>query len=92
MTAKNAREKNHIPCLLYTSTGLLGQIQQAHQGTAVGKEIVNDQHMVFRGEEDHVLIIDDFLANGCALMGLLDLAKEEMCIRDRLYSSNSSSQ
>ena len=26
--------------------------------------------------EDHVLIIDDFLANGCALMGLLDLAKE----------------
>ena len=25
---------------------------------------------------DHVLIIDDFLANGCALMGLLDLAKE----------------
>ena len=27
-------------------------------------------------ENDHVLIIDDFLANGCALMGLLDLAKE----------------
>ena len=26
--------------------------------------------------KDHVLIIDDFLANGCALMGLLDLAKE----------------
>ena len=26
--------------------------------------------------EDHVLIIDDFLANGCALMGLLDLAQE----------------
>ena len=30
----------------------------------------------FLSPEDHVLIIDDFLANGCALMGLLDLAKE----------------
>ena len=30
----------------------------------------------FLGAEDHLLIIDDFLANGCALMGLLDLAKE----------------
>ena len=28
------------------------------------------------GPEDHVLIIDDFLANGCALMGLLELAEE----------------
>lgn len=27
----------------------------------------------FLSEEDHVLIIDDFLANGCALIGLLDL-------------------
>lgn len=26
--------------------------------------------------DDHVLIIDDFLANGCALMGLLDLVKD----------------
>ena len=31
---------------------------------------------MFLTPEDHVLIIDDFLANGCALMGLLDLAKE----------------
>ena len=30
----------------------------------------------FLTAEDHVLIIDDFLANGCALMGLLDLAQE----------------
>ena len=30
----------------------------------------------FLSPEDHVLIIDDFLANGCALMGLLDLAQE----------------
>ena len=26
----------------------------------------------FLGPEDHVLLIDDFLANGCALMGLID--------------------
>lgn len=30
----------------------------------------------YLGPEDHVLIIDDFLANGCALMGLLDLIKD----------------
>ena len=30
----------------------------------------------FLTPEDHVLIIDDFLANGCALMGLLELANE----------------
>ena len=29
----------------------------------------------FLGPEDHLLIVDDFLANGCALMGLLDLAE-----------------
>ena len=29
----------------------------------------------FLGPDDHVLIIDDFLANGCALQG-------QMCIRD----------
>ncbi len=27
----------------------------------------------FLGPEDHILIIDDFLANGCAVMGLIDL-------------------
>ena len=29
----------------------------------------------FLGPEDHVLIIDDFLANGCALQGLIAIAK-----------------
>ena len=28
----------------------------------------------FLGEEDHILIIDDFLANGCALQGLISIA------------------
>ena len=29
----------------------------------------------FLSEEDHILIIDDFLANGCALQGLIAIAK-----------------
>ena len=29
----------------------------------------------FLSEEDHVLIIDDFLANGCALQGLISIAQ-----------------
>ena len=30
----------------------------------------------FLGPDDHILIIDDFLANGCAVMGLIDLINE----------------
>lgn len=30
----------------------------------------------FLGPKDHVLLIDDFLANGCALMGLIDIVKK----------------
>ena len=30
----------------------------------------------FLGKEDHVLLIDDFLANGCALMGLIDIVNK----------------
>lgn len=30
----------------------------------------------FIGQEDHVLLIDDFLANGCALQGLIALCKQ----------------
>ena len=29
----------------------------------------------FLGEDDHLLIIDDFLANGCALQGLIQIAQ-----------------
>ena len=29
----------------------------------------------FLSEDDHLLIIDDFLANGCALQGLIAIAK-----------------
>ena len=30
----------------------------------------------FLTPEDHVLLIDDFLANGCALMGLIDIVRK----------------
>lgn len=30
----------------------------------------------FLGPEDHVLVIDDFLANGCAINGLIEIIKE----------------
>lgn len=30
----------------------------------------------FLGEDDHVLIIDDFLANGCALQGLVSIVNQ----------------
>lgn len=30
----------------------------------------------FLGAEDHVLIIDDFLANGCALLGLIQICNQ----------------
>lgn len=30
----------------------------------------------YLGKGDKVLIIDDFLANGCALMGLIDIVKQ----------------
>lgn len=30
----------------------------------------------FLGPDDHVLIIDDFLANGCALMGLINIVQQ----------------
>lgn len=30
----------------------------------------------FLGRDDHVLIIDDFLANGCALKGLIEIVNE----------------
>ncbi len=34
----------------------------------------------FLSAEDHVLIIDDFLANGCALQGLMEIVKESGAI------------
>ncbi len=39
----------------------------------VNKVVVSKK---FLNEDDHVLIIDDFLANGCALQGLLQIIRE----------------
>ena len=40
----------------------------------------NDNNVIVSREylspEDHLLIIDDFLANGCAMEGLIDLAHQ----------------
>ena len=41
-----------------------------HQVT--NKVIVSKKYL---NEDDHVLIIDDFLANGCALQGLIEIAR-----------------
>ena len=30
----------------------------------------------YLGPDEHVLLIDDFLANGCALLGLIDIVKQ----------------
>ena len=38
----------------------------------INKVIVSKKYLT---EDDHVLIIDDFLANGCALQGLIEIAK-----------------
>ena len=40
----------------------------------------NTNHVIvskkFLNEDDHVLIIDDFLANGCALLGLIQICNQ----------------
>ena len=46
----------------------------------IGKEFKKVYDVIlskkFLGPEDHVLLIDDFLANGCALLGLIDIVKK----------------
>lgn len=42
-----------------------------HQNT--NDVIVSKQYL---NENDHILIIDDFLANGCAILGLIDLVQQ----------------
>ena len=41
----------------------------------------------FLGPEDHVLIIDDFLANGCALQGLISIAESAGAVVEGLGSA-----
>ena len=44
-------------------------------GTMYSTRIQSFTHNRFLGPDDHVLIIDDFLANGCALRGLLEICE-----------------
>ena len=39
-------------------------------------EAIRQRTASYLGKGDKVLIIDDFLANGCALMGLIDIVKQ----------------
>lgn len=45
---------------------------ESYTHQTVNKVIVSKKYL---SEEDHVLIVDDFLANGCALQGLIEIAK-----------------
>ena len=38
--------------------------------------IVTLQQVINLNKDDHVLIVDDFLANGCAVLGLIDLVEQ----------------
>ena len=64
--AKKSKTKN-IAGEVYTT-----KVQSFTHGT-VADVIVSTQ---FLGPEDNVLIIDDFLANGAALEGLIDLVRQ----------------
>ena len=53
---------------LYSRPRRLYDLDQTLERAPVGQK--------FLGPEDHVLIIDDFLANGCALEGLIDIVNK----------------
>lgn len=59
------------------SINLDGQMYQTQVESFTHKKIYNViVSKKFLNEQDHVLIIDDFLANGCALNGLIHLCEE----------------
>ena len=64
--AKKAKSKN-LDGELYTSTV---------KSYTYGKEYTITVAKKFLNENDHVLILDDFLANGAALNGLIDVVKQ----------------
>ena len=75
-----AAQHFHVPVVFAKKTQSLnidGEVYSTKIQSFTHKKIYNViVSKKFLTAEDHVLIIDDFLANGCALMGLLDLAKE----------------
>ena len=75
-----AAECFHVPVLFAKksqSINLSGEVYatkvQSFTHKRVSDVVVSKK---FIGPEDHVLIIDDFLANGCALQGLIELVQD----------------
>lgn len=74
-----AAQKFHVPVVFAKkskSINIEGEVYTAEVESFTHKN--KNQVIVskkFLSEEDHVLIIDDFLANGCALQGLIQICK-----------------
>ncbi|MEG0453607.1 MAG: xanthine phosphoribosyltransferase, partial [Coprobacillus sp.] len=64
--AKKSKTSNISSSLYHTRVD-----SYTHQKT--NDVVVSKQYL---NKEDHILIIDDFLANGCAILGLIDLVKQ----------------
>ena len=64
--AKKSKTSNISSSLYHTKID-----SYTHQKT--NDVVVSKQYL---NEEDHVLIVDDFLANGCAILGLVDLVEQ----------------
>ena len=64
--AKKSKSSN-ISDDLY-STSVVSYTHQTTNDVVVSKQYLN--------QDDVVLIVDDFLANGCAILGLIDLVKQ----------------
>ena len=65
---------------LIVGAGLFGAVFAYEAGKRGKSCLVIDKRPHIAGniytEQDHVLLIDDFLANGCALLGLIDIVKK----------------
>ena len=75
-----AAEYFHVPVIFAKkskSINLEGEMYVAQVESFTHKTVNNViVSKKFLGSSDHVLIIDDFLANGCALRGLISIAEE----------------
>ena len=72
-----SRHFGNVPVVFAKSINLEGDVYKTKIESFTHKKvydvIVSKKYI---GPEDHVLIIDDFLANGCALQGLIELVQE----------------
>ncbi len=72
-------KKFSVPALFAKKYDTLNLTSDRHQSSVYSytkkKEYTIAVSKRLLTEEDHVLIVDDFLANGCALRGLIDLVE-----------------